>query len=188
MIVTYINISNIDTMKGLGTDRLPIATAINVYDLIFLPDQTQNPDYVKMCPIATNDPEVSGATQVCYADNETFGAGENFQLAMHAGLQALLEDYCTCQNLSSGDEISCSVFDPDDINSDEPDEDEEIDDLPETPDDEPVNPCDLNPCSGVEHSTGVCNMEDSNNYSCECDDPCWFWDGEACIHDDTCGE
>ena len=198
VVETYIPIRYIDVMKAYGSDRSSFAPSSEVYDLAY----SEDGQYLKRCLIAANrldSAQPVGITQICYADNETFGVGETFKLAMRADLvagQELLDlkgvvfskDLCKCSELNSHSEVDCSVFDPDDINSDEPDEDEEIDDLPETPDDEPDNPCDLNPCSGVEHSTGVCNMEDSNNYSCECDDPCWFWDGEACIHDDSCGE
>ena len=199
-VTTHIPISYIDNMKNNGSDRLSVAPVSTVYDFLVSHDRL----YVKQCLIAASRMNYVdefggqempvGATQVCYTETDSFGVGETFRLAMRAELvtdvQALVdmfeqinypEDLCSCFELSSYSEVDCSVF----IN-DEPEE--EIDDLPETPDDEPENPCDLNPCNGVEHSTGVCHMEDSSNYSCECDDPCWFWDGEACIHDDSCGE
>ena len=183
LVETYIPLVYIDAMKEIGSDRLAAAPVSRVYDIL----PSSDSQYAKQCLIAANRFDYApdfgqdmpvGATQVCYGENDSFGVGETFRLAMRADLvvdqEELLqlqgvdsqEDLCKCFELGSNSEVDCSVF----IN------------------DEPENPCDLNPCNGVVHSTGVCHMEDSSNYSCECDDPCWFWDGEACIHDDSCGE
>ena len=46
-----------------------------------------------------------------------------------------------------------------------------------------VNPCDTDPCNGIQHSTGVCsdtNATSWNDYSCGCADG-YGWNGTTCL-------
>ena len=44
-----------------------------------------------------------------------------------------------------------------------------------------VNPCDDNPCTGIDHSTGVCNASAWNRYTCGCENN-YFWTGSECVN------
>ena len=44
-----------------------------------------------------------------------------------------------------------------------------------------VNPCDDNPCTGIDHSTGVCNASAWNKYTCGCENN-YFWTGSECVN------
>ena len=72
-----------------------------------------------------------------------------------------------------------------DEEADEPDEDEndeEAGELNDTDKDaiEDMDPCDPNPCVGIENSTEEC-IADADKYSCGCVDN-YFWDGVKCVN------
>ena len=118
----------IDVMKETGSNRLAIAPYSEVYDLAYSSDW----QYTKQCIIAASTmsfvDEFSqhlpvGVTQVCYAENDSFGVGETFRLAMRAELvtdvQELVdmlpdvnsqEELCKCFELSSGSGVDCSTI------------------------------------------------------------------------------
>ncbi|MBQ3368774.1 DUF1566 domain-containing protein [bacterium] len=64
----------------------------------------------------------------------------------------------------------------------EPDEDTVDEELNDTDEDEleDIDPCDPNPCYGLENSTGEC-ITDADKYSCGCVDN-YFWDGVKCVN------
>ena len=78
------------------------------------------------------------------------------------------------------------ISDEDASDVDKNDEDEEAiehyEDKTDTDEDEleDIDPCDPNPCVGIENSTEEC-IADADKYSCGCVDN-YFWDGENCIN------
>lgn len=53
-----------------------------------------------------------------------------------------------------------------------------------------IDPCDPNPCSEIEHSSGECTPEAHGNYSCGCIEE-YFWDNGKCVNpceDVSCGQ
>ena len=64
----------------------------------------------------------------------------------------------------------------------EDENDEEAGELNDTDEDEleDIDPCDPNPCAGLENSTEEC-IADADKYSCGCVDN-YFWDGVKCVN------
>ncbi|MBR6421582.1 DUF1566 domain-containing protein [bacterium] len=64
----------------------------------------------------------------------------------------------------------------------EDENDEEAGELNDTDEDEleDIDPCDPNPCTGIENSTEEC-ITDADKYSCGCVDN-YFWDGVKCVN------
>ena len=83
----------------------------------------------------------------------------------------------------SDDDSDSTDSEPDESDS-TPDEDIDTDSGDSTPDQDtdtdttPTNPCDPNPCSSIENSTGVCSISDSD-YLCGCNSG-YFWNGQNC--------
>ena len=65
------------------------------------------------------------------------------------------------------------VTDADENQEDEEETDNDEDEL------ENIDPCDPNPCAGLENSTEEC-IADADKYSCRCVDS-YFWDGKKCV-------
>ena len=81
--------------------------------------------------------------------------------------------------LPDEDEISDEEAVEPDEDTDEPDEDAERNDSEDGDIDDEINPCDPNPCIGIENSTEEC-IADADQYSCDCDEG-YFWDGLKCV-------
>ena len=61
-------------------------------------------------------------------------------------------------------------------------DDENNDELNDTDEDEPedIDPCDPNPCLGIQNSTEKCTAKNAEKYSCGCIKN-HFWNGEECL-------
>ena len=100
----------------------PVAPIVQIFDLAYTSDNA----YVKQCVVAENKYGMNevfgqktavGKTQVCADEyrNETFGAGENFKVAMNAELvlvdpegDAASADLCTCYKTEDSSVVDCS--------------------------------------------------------------------------------
>ena len=71
--------------------------------------------------------------------------------------------------------------DDDDLHDEDADSSVPDDDTDTTP----TTPCDPNPCSSIENSTGTCTVS-GTSYSCGCDDG-FFWNGSECKKQITLG-
>ena len=87
-----------------------------------------------------------------------------------------IECHFKCKNNFEWNGSECE--DKTEINDEDSVEDDD-DDLPDgDTDTAPATPCDPNPCSSIENSTGVCSISDSD-YLCGCDSG-YFWNDGKC--------
>lgn len=176
---------------------LPAAPVTRIIDLIY----TSDLKYLKQCTIAESKLGMvkkfgkkmpAGKTQICYHNNQSFDAGETFELAMYAELvtgQELIDmysdvnsadDFCTCYEADDYIEVDCSTIDESETEPTvvcAPEEHKVVNEsgnecicMTGYYDDGYgcVSPCDPNHCTDTAYSTGKCTVTGNKSYSCEC--------------------
>ena len=120
IVFANVPISYIDILKEHDKkfhNVLPAAPITNIVDFLY----TEDGKFVKQCIIAASkygiveelgQETALGKTQICYENNNTFAAGETFNIAMLAKLAVGQEIVDTYSDINSIDEL-CTCFDLD---------------------------------------------------------------------------